>query len=178
MSYFGTSGPAQSGNFIHGIGAGAQRLTNARKARVKRAQSFGFGAHERKMQALGNLNPFDTWSKDSDDVLAKRAADFDGDYQRYRQALADYEEAKARDDPDVEQYEAHVKAMGKELEDSRRLIEGWAESGPYVKEDKALTSTLGSYALIGIGVFVAYKYLIKPGTQSRASKDSMYAVFS
>lgn len=178
MSYFGTSGPAQSGNFLYGIGAGAQRLTNARSARVKRARSFGFGAHERKMQRLGSINPFDTWSKDSDDVLAKRAADFDGDYQRYRQALADYEEAKARDDPDKEQFEAHLKAMGKELEDSRRLIEGWARDGPYVKEDKALTYTLGSYALIGVGVFVAYKLIIKPATKSIANKNAMYAVFS
>lgn len=38
MSYFGTSGPAQDGGFVAGIGAGATRLNNARAARSRQAK--------------------------------------------------------------------------------------------------------------------------------------------
>lgn len=49
MSYFGVSGPAQDGGFIAGIGAGAQRLNNARAARASYSKTLagrvsrGFG---------------------------------------------------------------------------------------------------------------------------------------
>jgi hypothetical protein len=41
MSYFGTSGPAQDGGFIAGIGAGANRLKTARAARAKHSKYLG-----------------------------------------------------------------------------------------------------------------------------------------
>ena len=50
MSYFGVSGPAQDGGFIAGIGAGAQRLNNARATRANYSKTLagrvsrGFGA--------------------------------------------------------------------------------------------------------------------------------------
>jgi hypothetical protein len=40
MSYFGVSGPAQDGGFIAGIGAGAQRLNNARAARASYSKTL------------------------------------------------------------------------------------------------------------------------------------------
>ena len=40
MSYFGVSGPAQDGGFISGIGAGAQRLSNARAARASYSKTL------------------------------------------------------------------------------------------------------------------------------------------
>lgn len=40
MSYFGVSGPAQDGGFIAGIGAGAQRLNNARAARANYSKTL------------------------------------------------------------------------------------------------------------------------------------------
>ena len=40
MSYFGVSGPAQDGGFIAGIGAGAQRLSNARAARANYSKTL------------------------------------------------------------------------------------------------------------------------------------------
>ena len=40
MSYFGVSGPAQDGGFMAGIGAGAQRLNNARAARANYSKTL------------------------------------------------------------------------------------------------------------------------------------------
>jgi len=41
MSYFGTSGPAQDGGFIAGIGAGANRLKTARATRARHSKDLG-----------------------------------------------------------------------------------------------------------------------------------------
>lgn len=52
MSYFGVSGPAQDGGFIAGIGAGAQRLNNARAARANYSKTLA----GRVSRSLGNTS--------------------------------------------------------------------------------------------------------------------------
>lgn len=77
MSYFGVSGPAQDGGFMAGIGAGAQRLNNARAARANYSKTLAgrvsrsFGATTETVTSLkiplddflGQYRPYIKWTK-------------------------------------------------------------------------------------------------------------------
>ena len=78
MSYFGVSGPAQDGGFIAGIGAGTQRLNNARAARANYSKTLagrvsrGLGSaitfNEKKLplsEFLTKYGSYIKWSRSS-----------------------------------------------------------------------------------------------------------------
>jgi hypothetical protein len=161
MSYFGNSGPAQDGGFIAGIGAGANRLNNARAARARHAKALGYrpdvftrgeGYSPANDAKLTEVAP--VYAQVADNYWTSRGAYADGviTEQQLNQVKTQY------------------------LKD-RKLIEQWAEAGPYVHEGKAIGGGLLIVAVGVAGLYLINNYRM-PRFKPKASKGAWYGVFS
>lgn len=169
MSYFGVSGPAQDGGFIAGIGAGATRLQNARASRARYAKSMGaINAEKLKDFYLPDVLQENQGRLD-DSILYSRAQDVSESYNKYQEAAELYNSGKLTA-ADYDKFKAQY------LQD-RKMIEQWAESGPYVHEGKAIA--LSSIVILGIATyFVLNSVNRQKRKRSQGRKSAFYGVFS
>jgi hypothetical protein len=161
MSYFGTQGPAQDGGFIGGIARGNARLHNARVTRARYQK--GIGA-VRDYIPMANKFP-------DDSILYNRAKNFTNQYENATATAKTYVESGTFTEKEGEAY-----ALDQYKKD-RDLIAKWAESGPYVKESKALGLTLGPVAAVG-AAYLAYQWWNNRPLPKAGNKSAFYGVFS
>ena len=159
MSYFGNQGPAQDGGFISGIARGNARLHNARVTRARYQK--GIGA-VRDYIPMANDFPDDA-------ILKSRAENF---LQSYEQSDGLQEQVDAgRISPKM------ADPLLKQYARDRQLIAEWAESGPYVKESKALSLSLGPVAAVG-AAYLAYRWWNNRPLPKAGNKSAFYGVFA
>ena len=160
MSYFGNQGPAQDGGFISGIARGNARLHNARVTRA------------RYQKGIGAVRDYIPMANDFPDatILNTRAKNFVESYEAT-------DRLRMLDDAGVPLVDSE-KTLLKQYAKDKQLIAEWAESGPYVKESKALMVGTAPL-LVGIGIFAAYTWLYnRPIPKAKGSKSAFYGVFS
>ena len=163
MSYFGNAGPSQDGGFIAGIGAGATRLKNAKAARARHAKALGSRFTPDFLTKDQGYTP----SRDARlTEIAPVYAQSADNYWSSRNAYADGNITQEQLDQVKTQY----------LKD-RKLIEQWAEAGPYVHEGKAISGAL-IIAAVGVVGLYAVSNIRLPKAKPKASKGAWYGVFA
>jgi hypothetical protein len=189
MSYFGNDGPAQDGGFLHGIGAGHQRLAVAQKARRRHASKYGFGQIEKIKQkkdrwweqikeegfvsSTTNLleedMPTGKWEKLSKEYEFRRDA--------YQKELTNWK----RNSEDVS--EADRKIMAGNLANAKKdylaaaaELDSQITSGPYMREYRVWGLSTG-LVLLGAGAFVWAITRKRKIQRAPGRKSAMYAVF-
>jgi hypothetical protein len=161
MSYFGNEGPPQDGGFISGIARGNARLNNAKNTRARYQK--GLGNVSRLIPGMSEFPP--------DEILYQRTKNFSDGYLRAQ----DVEQALADGRVDVDDVKS-AEALLTQYEKDKQLIAEWAESGPYVHENKALM--IGSTpVVIALGLYVLYRWQNNRPVKTKASKSWSYAVF-
>ena len=159
MSYFGNQGPAQDGGFISGIARGNARLHNARVTRARYQK--GIGA-VRDYIPMANDFP-------SDDILYQRAKNFADRFDNAQTTMEALEDNKMTPEEAFDTLDQYKK--------DRKLIAQWAESGPYVKESKALALGLTPIVAVVAGYY-AYRFFTSPMGKVKGHKSALGAVFS
>ena len=164
MSYFGNSGPSQDGGFLSGIERGANRLHNARVTRARYSKSIN-GPVSRLMR---DLTPDSSYP--DPEILNTRAENFIQSYDNYVNVKA--AEAEGRTTP------SYVEQATKQYHAVRDAIVAWAESGPYVREGKAmaLSGTAVITAIAAVYLFTRVRIPILRPVRPRQSP--MYAIWS
>ena len=166
MSYFGNSGPAQDGGFIAGIGAGATRLNNARAARARHAKSLGSSLRSRITPDF--IQDDQGYSPSRDARLTEVAPVYAQSADNYWSSRDAYADGKIT--------ETQLKQVETQYLKDRKLIEQWAEAGPYVHEGKAISGAL--IVALGVAGLYVVSTMRLPKFKPKASKGAWYGVFS
>lgn len=164
MSYFGSSGPAQDGGFVAGIGAGVARLSNAKNTRMRYAKGMGL------------LSDYP-----SDSILRTRAENFVESYDAYQPQLEELERLQESGTAaDIVAYQEQMETFKQQYNTDRAMIVDWAESGPYVHESKVAIG--GGTVLAVIAGFYLWNRYRNYGSSAKGiprgpRKKALYAIW-